>query len=261
MAAAFDSGAFDSGAFEINGGGAVTPSGSIAWTEDNDVLASSGSVTVTGSAAWAEDADTAALSGSVTAGQSGSIAWTEDSDTAALAGSLSVTGLASWAEDADGAAIAGAVTGPATGSIAWTEADDGADIVGNSEATPTVSHGFIMVDIEPSWKKALRLRAEAKAAKVQLKNRKDKKRAELLEKIAAKEALSNKPQPVIEERLKALLQEWVELAPTIEVESIPEMDGKQLDAAYLAFMQQVADRIRRMQDEDDEEAIVALLLL
>jgi len=126
-----------------------------------------------------------------------------------------------------------------------------------TEETPVSRNaGFEMVSIEPAWRKALRLRKEAKdRLKVRLEGKKAKK-AQLIEKIAAKEALSDKPESQIEIRLKALLAEWVELKPSIQV----DMPG--LDDAETAFMAQVALYIERIkQDEEDTDHRVRILLL
>jgi hypothetical protein len=127
------------------------------------------------------------------------------------------------------------------------------------QSSPQASGGFEMVSMEPTWKRALRVRAETaeKAQRVELA-RKERKRAELLEKLAAKEATSGKPDEQIETRITSLLAEWVELSPVLDltpVKQVPPAD------AYRAFMDRVAEQIRRLDDEDEESAVEMLLLM
>ena len=117
-------------------------------------------------------------------------------------------------------------------------------------------HGFEMVSMEPTWKRALRLRAE-KSAKLDL-DRKKRKRAELIERLAAKEALSDRSEPQIQARIKSLLGEWVDLAPKLDTTPVAELPQGE---AYRAFMDRVARHIQRIEDEDDEHAAEMLLLL
>lgn len=114
--------------------------------------------------------------------------------------------------------------------------------------------GFEMTSLEPTWKRALRLRAEAKQIGL---DRKKRKRAEMIEKLAAKEALSNKPEGQIAERIKSLLDEWVDLAPQLDLKPVAQVKPED---AYRAFMARVAEQIKRLEDDDDEHAVEMLLL-
>ena len=118
---------------------------------------------------------------------------------------------------------------------------------------PPSGHGFEMVTMEPTWRRALRLRAE-KAEKVEFA-RKARKRAELIEKLAAKAVLSDKPDDEIKERIGSLLSEWVELAPKLELNSTRSTSPDS------AFLSRVAENIRRLDLEDDEQAAIMLLLM
>lgn len=78
-------------------------------------------------------------------------------------------------------------------------------------------------------------------------DRKKRKRAELIEKLAAKAVLSTKPSDQLETRIASLLAEWAALVPVAD--------------AYQSFMARVAEHARRLEDEDDEHAAEMLLLL
>lgn len=119
-------------------------------------------------------------------------------------------------------------------------------------------HGFVMVDLEPTWKRAVRLRAERKQQISVDLDRKKRKRAEFIEKLAAKEALSEHSEAQIKARIASLLTEWVELAPKLDLKPVDELPQ---DEAYRAFMDRVAKHIQRLEDEDDEQAAEMLLLL
>lgn len=121
---------------------------------------------------------------------------------------------------------------------------------------PGGGHGFEMVSMEPSWKRAIRLRAEAKQ-KVEL-SRKQRKRAEHIEKLAARDIVSTKPDAQIETRIKSLLSEWVDLAPKLDLTPVAQVPPAD---AYAAFMDRVAEYVRRLEDEDDENAAEMLLLM
>lgn len=115
--------------------------------------------------------------------------------------------------------------------------------------------GFEMVSLEPTWKRALRLRADAKQIGL---DRKKRKRAEMIEKLAAKEALSTKPDEQIERRIDSLLAEWVELAPKLDLTPVAQVPPAD---AYRAFMARVAEHVWRLEMEDDEHAAEMLLLM
>jgi hypothetical protein len=116
--------------------------------------------------------------------------------------------------------------------------------------------GFEMVSFEPTYKRILRERYEEKQ-KVEFA-RKQRKRAEHLEKLAAKEALSDHSETQIEMRIESLLSEWVELAPKLDL--VPAKEVKPM-MAYRAFMDRVSKKIEQLDDEDEENAIEMLLLM
>lgn len=237
--------------------GAAKASGAVSWAEADDTAALTGAGKASGPASWAEADDAAAITGNVATNSAlASLSWTEADDTAAISGAAKAFGSAAWTEDADTTAITAAVLLPSSGALAWTEQDDAVEISGRSAAQSSMGAGFEMVSIEPAWRKALRIRAEAKERlQVKQASRKAKKRAELIEKLAAKEALSDKPAVAIESRLESLMAEWVELKPSIAID-VPGLDGN-----YAAFLAQVAAQIERIQQQDDEEAVIALLLM
>lgn len=121
-------------------------SGSISWTEDNDVFAITGTAaagTVSGTVSWTEDNDTCSITGGVTA--SGALAWTETDDAYSITGMAGAAGSASgtidWTEADDSASITGNVIPTSSGSIGWTESDDVTAITGSvvTSATGSIS--------------------------------------------------------------------------------------------------------------------------
>ena len=166
---------------------------------------------ITGAIAWTEDDDVCAISGTVI--NLGALSWTEQDDVTVIEAQTRALAALSWTEQDDTTSITGVVLQPVSGALAWTEDDDTTEATGIGGDTSTGGHGFEMVSLEPTWRRMLRLRTEAK---VKLE-RKARKRAELIEKIAAKEAMSTKPEPQIEARVRSLLAEWIALAPVLEV--------------------------------------------
>lgn len=128
-----------------------------------------------------------------------------------------------------------------------------ADNVGEPEArfggfemvggVPTVSR-------KPLLQRILDERAEAKA--VTLPNKEKRRKARLIETIAAKVAMAD--ESGAETRFRALLDQWKALKP--------EQAGEQLraDDALHVFRALVAAQVQRLQDEDDEEAVALLML-
>lgn len=117
------------------------PIGTLAFTEDDDVVAMSGAEDISGTAAWVEDDDTITATGTETftgtlsftedddvwaaAGAeniSGTLAFTEADDVIAASGTENISGTAAWTEDDDVVAASGAET--ITGILAFTEDDD-----------------------------------------------------------------------------------------------------------------------------------------
>lgn len=233
MAGAFQSNAFQNDAFQVGATGSGT-AGALSWAEANDTCSASGTVTNRLAVAWTEADDVTSIAGSVLGLTTAALAWTEADDSASIYGSVLV---------------------PASGVIAWSEQDDETQISASTTASGRVG-GFEMVSMEPTWKRAIRQRAE-RTAKVEL-GRKQRKRAEMIEKLAAKEALSAKPDQHIESRISSLLSEWVALAPKLDLMPVEEVPP---DDAYQAFMARVAQHMRRIEDEDDEHAAEMLLLM
>jgi len=206
----------------------------------------------TGVLEWTEADDVTSLEGSITL--AATLAWTEADDSTVITGALTYQATLGWTEADDVTAITGVVLTPTSAALSWAEQDDTTLI----EASTPVSArfgGFEMVDLEPTWKRALRLRAEAKQIGL---DRKKRKRAEMLEKLAAKEVLSTKPDAQIETRITSLLAEWVDLAPKLNLTPVAQVPAAD---AYQAFMARVAEQMRRLEDEDDEHAAEMLLLM
>lgn len=264
--ATFDSGAFDSGAFDTGGGSGT------------NVAPGAASVTITGIApAVTQSANQNVAPGAASltiAGYAPTVAQSSASSIAPGAASLTITGLApvvaqsanqSVSPDVGALSIAGyaptvtqvlASPNLMLGATALTITGYAPDVTqADPSAVISSGHGFEMVSMEPSWKRALRLRAESKQ-KVEL-GRKQRKRAEFIEKLAAKEALSTKSDTQIERRIESLLSEWVDLAPKLELKPVAELPHAD---AYRAFMARVAEHIRRL-EEDDETAAEMLLLM
>ena len=220
--------------------------------EEDEILFAPAVVgTTTGALAWAEQDDACSITG--TRGNAATLGWVEPSDSCAATATLTSAAAIGWVETDDVLAMTGAVLVVASGALSWAEQDDATAITAQTAAP--AGHGFEMVSMEPTWKRALRLRHEAKQVDL---SRKKRKRAELIEKLAAKEVMSVKPDAQIETRIKSLLAEWVDLAPKLELKPVAQVPAED---AYQAFMARVAEHVRRLEDEDDEHAAEMLLLM
>ena len=220
---------------------------------DTPVSPGAGSLAITGYApaiTQTANQSVAPSAGALTlTGYAPSIARTANQGVTPSAGALTITGYAPTVTQAAGSQS----ISPGVGQLVITGYAPSVTQVDPS-APAGGGHGFEMVSMEPSWRRALRLRAEAKQLTL---DRKKRKRAEFLEKLAAKEVLSPKTDTQIESRIDSLLAEWVDLAPKLELTPVAEVPP---DDAYHAFMARVAEQIRRLEDEDDEHAAEMLLL-
>lgn len=72
------------------GGGAATPSATLAWTEANDTAAIAATFVTTATVAWTEAADTTAIAATFVS--TASIAWTEDGDVWLIANAPAIPG-------------------------------------------------------------------------------------------------------------------------------------------------------------------------
>lgn len=115
--------------------GAENIPGTITWTEDDDTFAFTGAEAISGTASWSEDDDVLAFSGTETF--TGTSSWTEDDDTIAATGTETFTGTAAWTEDDDVWLASGGIT--LTGTLAFTEDDDTLAFVGTETFTGTAS--------------------------------------------------------------------------------------------------------------------------
>lgn len=230
-----------------------TTTGALAWAEQDDACSITGTRGNAATLGWVESSDGCAATATLTNGAT--IGWAEADDATAIAASvLSSTSISlGWVETDDVLAMTGAVLVEASGALSWAEQDDATAIAAQTAAP--AGHGFEMVSMEPTWKRAIRLRHEAKQVDL---SRKKRKRAELIEKLAAKEVMSVKPDAQIETRIKSLLAEWVDLAPKLELKPVAQVPAED---AYQAFMARVAEHVRRLEDEDDEHAAEMLLLM
>lgn len=115
--------------------GAETISGTLAYTEDDDTIAASGAENIPGTLAFTEDDDVIAASGTETI--SGTLAYTEDDDTWAATGAETVSGTLAYTEDDD----VWLITSPSsvTGTLAYTEADDVIAASGTETFTGTLA--------------------------------------------------------------------------------------------------------------------------
>lgn len=241
--------------------GSTTVVGSLARSNAADTVSAAGAVgsSISGALATSNASDTAAASGSPSI--VGSLARSNAGDTAAASGSTTVHGAVAYANTSDSGAASG-VAGAVAGTVNYTNNADQVAAAGSGGlAVAGGGAGFEMVSLEPSWKRALRMRAEKteKAQRVEL-TRKQRKRAEFIEKLAAKEAASAKPEAQIDARLSSLLAEWIALAPMIDLTPVAQVSYAD---AYRAFMDRVAGQAQRLkqEDEDDENAAEMLLLM
>lgn len=268
----------DEAAFFVVVAGSIT--GTLSRTHAADQAAASGTTTVQGTLARSNAADTVSAVGAVGTSISGTLATTNASDTVLARGSPVVAGFLARSNTGDTVAASGSTA--VRGSLAYTNTNDSASASGIAGAvTGAVNYtnngdvaaasgsgglvaasagaGFEMVSLEPSWRRALRLRAE-KTERVQRVDlaRKERKRAEFLEKLAAKETASGKTDEQIEMRITSLLGEWLDLAPTLDLTPIEQVAPAD---AYRAFMARVAEQIRRQEFDNDETAAEMLLLM
>ena len=98
----------------------ASATGTLAWTEENDVTAIAATVSQNATLAWTEDNDVCAVAATVS--QDATLAWTEADDVTAIAATVSQTAVLAWTEVDDVTAIAADVSQAAT--LSWTEADD-----------------------------------------------------------------------------------------------------------------------------------------
>lgn len=260
--------------------GTPTVAGTLARTNANDALSAAGTTTVTGALAKTNADDSLAASGDVggavtgtlnrqnandslaaagTTTVTGTLATTNASDTLAAAGSTTVVGSLAKTEGADTLQATGAA-GSVTGTVAVTNRNDTLEALGTSGSGTVIGKGFEMggrvareVSFKPLLQRILERREAEKAPEITLPTKESRKRAKLLEKVAARVALDNNKNG--EQRFMVLLKQWTDLAPVIEPDALsPAVDQ------YTAFMARVADQVARIQQQDEEEAILVLLL-
>jgi hypothetical protein len=90
-----------------------------------------GAGSVTGTLAWTEDNDVFAVAATVS--QNAALAWTEANDATAAAATVSQSATLAWVEADDVTAIQATVSGSSSATLAWTEEDDLTAIQGNVE--------------------------------------------------------------------------------------------------------------------------------
>lgn len=112
------------------------------------------------------------------------------------------------------------------------------------------------VDFEPAWRKAVRLRNEAKA---NFQSTKQRKKAHQIEIRAAKKTLSGESNQVIESSLLQMYIEWLSYQPSIYLISSQSSSENKPVSDYTAFLAMVGQLIHQWH-QDEEEAILALLL-
>lgn len=264
--------------------GTTTVAGTLARTNANDTLVAAGTTTVTGSLAKINANDSLAASGDVGGAVTGTLNRQNANDTLAAAGTTAVVGTVAAANAPDTLSAAGSTTvagtlakangndtlqatgaaGSVTGSVAVTNRNDTLEAYGTSGAGTVIGKGFEMggraareVSIKPLLRRILDERAaraeEAAAPEVKLATKEKRQRARLLEKVAARVAIADEPNA--EQRFLALMQQWTQLEPAIQ----PGALGAAVDQ-YTAFMSRVADQVARIQQQDEEEAVLVLLL-
>lgn len=116
--------------------GTTTVTGSSATTNANDTSAAQGATTVTGSSATTNANDISSASGSVGAAVVGTVAYTNVDDVSEAAGTTTVIGTAESSNINDTSSASGSTT--VTGSSTTTNADDVSAAVGEVEAIEIV---------------------------------------------------------------------------------------------------------------------------
>lgn len=224
-------------------------------SQPQSITAGAGTITITGYAPTITQGITTNIVpsvGSITiTGYAPSLAQTANQAVSPNAGSMVITGYAPVITQQS---LSPNLI-PAAGQI--TIIGYAPDIYQSGQEPPArFNGGFEMVSMEPTYKRILRERYEQKQ-KVEF-SRKQRKRAEHIEKLAAKEALSDHSETQIETRLESLLAEWVALAPKLDL--MPIKEAPKADAEY-AFKARVSKKIRQLDDEHEENAIEMLLLM
>lgn len=237
--------------------GTTTVRGTLARTNANDTSAAAGTTTVLGTLARTNANDTLSASGSVGSSISGTLATTNANDTLAAAGTTTVVGSLARTNATDTSAAAGTTT--VTGSLARTNANDTAAASG---AAGTVS-GTVATTNANDTASAVGAAGGGGAGG----GGKERRRYQ----IKINEQLYEGSKEAIEQIARELAiraaQEAQDAVPVVAEVVVPSRKRKpaitaatqnasDVQAAYRKALEQ--ERMR-LQDEDDEEALIALL--
>lgn len=241
--------------FSASAGGVVTVAGSMAATEaGDDAAAGVGSVLVSGALAATESgSDAAAFSGAVrVAGSLGAVETGADTFAASAGAQTQISGyLAADESGPDTAAVAGVVL-VAGAMVATEEGADTAQFLG-PDVQPVAARGYEMAVREVRHKRLIDRVLEARAERIKPAQKRARKRARVIEVQAAEIARSGN-----EAQFYALMQQWLDQKP--QLPDAPGIDLEQLFMAQVAMQLQRIEQARRLFEQDEEEALIALLL-
>jgi len=245
---------------------AVAVGAALAATDATDALAATAALTVAASLSVADAADTLAAS-SVSA-ITAALTATDAQDTLSAATAVLVVASAAATDAADTLAASATTAGPVTVTLAVTDAPDTLSATLTTQEAAPAGHGSEIggnerrrireVSVKPILQRVLEARSERR---VKPAKERQQKRAKAIEQQAAELVLQ---QPdASEQRLRELMAQWMAQRPVLPFAASP-MD---------LFLSQIAFRLQQMQaletaaallqaaeDEDDEDALIALLM-
>ena len=225
--------------------GAVIASSS-ATTDGQDVTASSAAVVVSASSATTDGADVSAGQASPTVS---AVSATTDGQDVTAASASPVIGVSS--NTTDGADVTASSVQVVIGVTSNTT--DGADIsAANAEIVELVSSGGAGFEtggaLIVSRKPLLQQIMEARAARIKPAKKSMRRKARAIEAQAVDLVLAGGGESAFNE----LMRQWAKQEPVLPAQ--PTMNLEQL------FMAQIAIHIRRIEQQDEEDALIALLI-
>ena len=228
----------------------------VATTSQAQTIAGTGGVAAmgqSGSAATSQ-AQTSSATGSSTPQAITGNAATSQRQTVAAAGTSApqaITGTATTRQaqttTATGASASAGISG--TGSTSQGQSSAASGVVSGGEVAPTARLGFEINGIPTvSFKPLLQRIKEARAERIKPAKKSARRKARVIEGQAVDLVLSGGGESAFNE----LMRQWVRQEPVLPAQ--PSINLEQL------FMAQVAIHIRRIEEQDEEDALIALLV-